>query len=105
MLSGAEPPEAAHPTRESRRHRCLLAFPISMLGANLGSLPEPKLVAMLCQQLADQCEACLGVGAATGDRLSGGVLAGRNRRANSGPVGVVDTGGGAANVFSRWIGA
>ena len=29
------------------------------LGANLGPLPEPKLVAMLCQQLADQCEACL----------------------------------------------
>ena len=32
------------------------------LGANLGSLPDPKLVAMLCQQLADQSEACLILG-------------------------------------------
>ena len=45
-----------------------------------------------------------GVGPATGDWLPGGVLAGPSRRANSGPAGVVDTGGGAANVLPRRIG-
>jgi|ERR1035441_9870396 hypothetical protein len=38
------------------------------------------------------------------DRLSGGVLAGTGGCANPGTAGVVDTGGGAANVFPRRIG-
>jgi hypothetical protein len=41
---------------------------------------------------------------AAGDRLPGGVPAGPRRRANSGLAGVVDAGGGAANVLPRWIG-
>src|SRR5271166_1096286 len=45
-----------------------------------------------------------GVGPATGDRLPGGVLARPGDRANSGPAGMVDAGGGAANVLSGWIG-
>src|SRR5208337_4615000 len=45
-----------------------------------------------------------GVGTAAGDRLPGGVLAGRGRRANPGLIGVVDTGGGAAIVFPHRIG-
>ena len=45
-----------------------------------------------------------GVGPAAGDRLSGGVPAGPRRRANSGPAGMVDAGGGAANVLPRRIG-
>ena len=45
-----------------------------------------------------------GVGPAAGDRLPGGVLAGPGRRANSGPAGMVDAGGGAANVLPRRIG-
>ena len=32
MQSGAEPPEAAQPTRESRRRLCLRALPISIIG-------------------------------------------------------------------------
>ena len=39
-----------------------------------------------------------------GDWLPGGVLAGPGRRANSGPAGVVDAGGGATNVLPSWIG-
>jgi len=35
--------------------------------------------------------------------LPGGVLARPGRRANSGPAGVVDTGGGAAHVLPCWI--
>src|SRR5271157_2963255 len=45
-----------------------------------------------------------GVGTAAGDWLPGGVLAGRGRRANPGLIGVVDAGGGAANVLPRRIG-
>src|ERR1017187_1086002 len=34
MQSGAEPPDAAEPTRENRRSRCLLVFPISIVGGD-----------------------------------------------------------------------
>src|ERR1017187_7929106 len=41
-MPGAEPPEAAQPTRESRRRLCLLAFPISILGGN--AMQETNLI-------------------------------------------------------------
>ena len=45
-----------------------------------------------------------GVGPAARDRLPGGVPAGPRGRADSGTAGVVDTGGGATNVFPFWFG-
>ena len=52
----------------------------------------------------DQYGKPAGVGQAAWDRLPGGVPARPSRRANSGPAGMVDTGGGTANVLPRGIG-